>query len=113
MQHKSLFILGRQPAIGRAELESVLGSEHVGLIGLQAVGSDIDPTAINFERLGGSIRMARILTVLHTTQWPELMRYVTDYLPQHLAGLPEGKLKLGLSVFDLQVGVQSLFRTGL
>lgn len=113
MQHKSLFILGRQPAIGRAELESLLGGDHTGLIGLQAVGSDIDPSDIPFGRLGGSIRMARVLTVLHTTQWSEIMRYVADYLPQHLAGLPEGKLKLGLSIFDLPVSVQTLFRTGL
>lgn len=114
MVHKSLFILGRQPAIGQAELESILGAEHVELAGDQAVVSDIAPSDIPFDRIGGSIRMAKVLGQLHTTQWPAIVRQLTSDLPGYLDYLPvEGKIKLGLSVFDIPVTTQQLFRTGL
>jgi tRNA G10 N-methylase Trm11 len=113
MVYKSLFILGRQPAIGRAELESLLGVEHVQPLG-EHMASDIAPDQINFERIGSSIRLAKILTPLPTTQWPQIARYIAEHLPEHLDYLPtEGKLKLGLSVFDLPVKIDQLFRTGL
>ncbi|HSX17153.1 MAG TPA: DNA methyltransferase [Patescibacteria group bacterium] len=114
MTPKSIFILGRQPAIGRAELESVLGAEHLITIGDQAVGCDIDPASIPFDRLGGSIRVAQVLHRLNTNQWSDIVRYLVRILPEYLAELPsEGKLKLGLSMFGLSVSPQQLFRTGL
>ena len=114
MMYKSLFILGRQPAIGRAELESLLGAEHVQPIGEQAMASDAAPDQIDFARIGSSIRMSKVLTQLDTTQWPAIARYLADAFPQHLDYLPaEGKLKLGLSVFGLPATTQQLFRTGL
>ncbi len=112
MIYKSLFILGRQPAIGRAELESLFGAEHVQPLG-QHLASDLAPDQIPFARIGGSIRLAKILTKLSAAQWPAIARALADMLPEQLDYLPEGKLKLGLSVFDLPVQTQQLFRTGL
>jgi tRNA G10 N-methylase Trm11 len=113
MLYKSLFILGRQPAIGRAELESLLGAEHVAPLG-EHMASDIAPSEINFDRIGSSIRLAKILAELDTVQWPKIARYLVDKFPEHLDYLPaEGKLKLGLSVFDLPVTTEQLFRAGL
>ncbi len=114
MNHRSLFILGRQPAIGRAELESLLGADHVEPLGDQAMASDVPVDQINFARIGSSIRLAKVLTQLDTIQWPAIARYLSDKFPEHLDYLPaEGKLKLGLSVFGLGVTTQQLFRTGL
>lgn len=111
--YKSLFILGRQPAIGRAELETLLGADHVGPVGGH-MASDISPDEIDFARIGSSIRMAKILTGLDTTHWQAIARYLAESLPKHLDYLPdEGKLKLGLSVFDVPVTTGQLFRTGL
>jgi tRNA (guanine10-N2)-dimethyltransferase len=111
MQYTSMFILGRQPAIGRAELESLLGA--IQPVGEQAVACDIAAGEIDFARIGSATRLAKVLTPLDTTNWPAIARYLTDKLPEHLDYLPEGKLKLGLSVFDLPVKPQQLFRTGL
>jgi tRNA G10 N-methylase Trm11 len=113
MVYKSLFVLGRQPAIGRAELESLFGAGHLAPLGQQAMGSDIAVADAPFARLGGSVRLAKVLTVLPTTQWPALARYLQEKLPGHLDFLPQGKLKLGLSVFDVSVTTQQLFRTNL
>ncbi len=113
MQAKSIFILGRQPAIGRAELESLFGAEHLQPLGEQAMLCDVLPGDVPFARLGSSVRLAKALTRLDTTNWPELIRYITKELPAHLDYLPEGKLKLGLSAFGLPVTSQQLFRSGL
>lgn len=113
MQPKSVFILGRQPAIGIAELESVLGAEHIRPISGQSVLSDVSPEDIPFARLGGSVRAAKILGRMDTAQWPEHVRSMAKYLRDRLPSLPDGKLKLGLSVFDLPVSSQQLFRSGL
>ena len=111
--YKSIFILGRLPAIGRAELESLFGADHIESIGERAVGCDIDPSEIDFARTGSSVRLAKPLTVLHTTKWADVVRYVTAELPRHLDFLPEGKIKLGLSVFGMQISPNNLLRTGL
>lgn len=112
--YKSLFILGRQPAIGLAELESVLGGSHIKQVSPQVAVSDIEAAHIPFSRLGGSIRVATVLGEMEATQWPSVSRTLYKILPTLLHELPaEGKLKLGLSVFGVQATSQNLFRTGL
>ncbi len=113
MQYKSLFILGRLPAIGRAELESLLGADHVSVAGEHMV-SDVLPDDIDFARIGGSIRLAKILGAIDAVQWPAIAKRLAQLLPECLEHLPaEGKVKLGLSAFDIPVNMQHLFRTGL
>lgn len=114
MQYKSLFILGRQPAIGIAELESLFGTDRIAPVGDSAVLSDIPPDQIDFARLGSSIRLAKVLAPLETTAWPAIVRHLAERLADELDYLPsEGKLKLGLSVFGVPVGTPQLFRSGL
>jgi tRNA G10 N-methylase Trm11 len=113
MEYKTLFILGRLPAIGRAELESVFGAEHLASVGEQAMASDLALAEIDFARLGGAVRLAKVLTELDTTNWSAIQRYLIEQLPAHVAMRPEGKLKLGLSAFDLPVNTGGLLRTGL
>lgn len=112
--HKSLFILGRQPAIGKAELESLFGKDHLFPIGEQAIASDISFSEIPFGRIGGSIRLAKPLAQFDTTTWPEIQKNLIEILPQLIDTLPlEGKIKLGLSAFGLPVKADNLLRTGL
>jgi hypothetical protein len=113
MDYKSIFMLGRLPALGRAELESVLGAAHVQPLGEHAMASDVPLASVVFARLGSAVRMAKPLAVLGTTKWPEIQRYLIEQLPMFIADMPEGKLKLGLSVFGVPVSKQHLFRTGL
>jgi tRNA G10 N-methylase Trm11 len=112
--HKSLFILGRQPAIGRAELESLFGAEHLEPIGDHAIASDVPVSDVPFARLGGSIRVARPLDDIATTNWPQVAKKVIKGFPELLDELPlEGKVKLGVSAFGLPVSANDLLRTGL
>jgi hypothetical protein len=114
MDHKSVFILGRQPAIGRAELESLLGAGHLEPVGDFALACDIAPGDIPFDRIGGSIRLAKPLGDFPTANWPQVAQATIKALPTFLDSLPaEGKVKLGLSTFGMGVNERHLLRTGL
>src|SRR5688572_27786707 len=113
MDHKSIFVLGRQPAIGRAELESLFGAEHLEPIGEYAVASDIPLQDIQFDRIGSSIRLAKPLSVINTTKWADIVRHTIRELPHNMDYIPEGKVKLGISAYGLKVEPRQLLRLGL
>ena len=114
MQYQSLCILGRLPALGRAELESLYGADQLQPVGDYAMLIDRTPSDIDFRRLGGSTRLARVLGTVDSTHWNDLAKFLTDNLTSYLDALPaEGKLKLGVSTFGLAAGSKQLFRTGL
>lgn len=111
---QSLLILGRQPALGLAELESLYGADIIRpLSGAGAVVLDLDPAEVQFSRLGGSLKLAKVLTELPTTDWDKLTQYINKTLPEHLGYLPEGKLKFGLSAYGLKVDAATINRSGL
>lgn len=113
MVYTSLFILGRTPAIGRAELESLYGAEHLLAVQNYAVVSDLSAPSVDFERLGGTVKLAAVLGTIKTTDW----RVVQDELSKHAVvlaqDLPEGKVQLGISIHGLRVGGRQLLAAGL
>lgn len=109
----SVVILGRQPALGIAELESLYGSNNVVPVGSSAALLHIAPCSIDFARLGGAIRLCKMLAELDTTNWKQIERFLIQVSPGHAATMPEGKMHLGLSVYGLDVSPQQLLATGL
>ncbi len=104
---KSLCILGRQANLGLAELESLYGSDHVR--GLEnAALLDVEAGLVNFKRLGGTIKVARILTEIDSTAWPTIKKYLVQNIPPHLQHLLPGKFTLGLSVYGLKTDVRAI-----
>lgn len=113
MQANSIFILGRQPAIGRAELESVLGSNHVHPLGLNAVMSDIPAGDINFARLGSSIKLAAYLDTVASTQWRDIQAALIPLARSIADDIFEGKIQLGLSAYGVHTNTRQLMAAGL
>lgn len=111
---QSLIILGRQPALGIAELESLYGGKLITPVNDQAVLLQMAPDKIDFTRLGGSVKLTQVLTRLDTTNWKEIEQFLIDTTPEHAALLSgDGKLSIGLSVYNLAVGLKPLLATGL
>jgi tRNA G10 N-methylase Trm11 len=110
---KSLLILGRQPALGLAELESLYGAACLKPIGQAAVLVDIEPALLDFSRLGGAIKLLKVLIELETTEWSEIESYLIKSIPKNLTYVPEGKIKLGLSAYGLRVRPSELNASGL
>lgn len=110
---QSLLILGRQPALGLAELESLYGADKLEPIGEHAVIVDVDPCLLAFDRLGGSIKFCKLLTTLDTVHWRAIEKFLIDVAPGHSQTMPEGKMLLGLSNIGFDVGIRQLEATGL
>ena len=109
---KSLAILGRQPALGLSELESLYGAEHIRpLPGIALL--DIDAGEINFKQLGGTIKVARILTTLPQASWDAIENYLVEKVPIHLKHVPDSKFTLGLSAYGFDVSPQRINKTAL
>lgn len=107
---QSLLILGRQPALGLAELESLYGAEKMQPYGNSAVFLDIAPNEIDFTRLGGSTRLCKVLAKLHSPAWADIRRYLLENIPKNANALPEGKLTLGISLFGVKVHLKEVER---
>jgi len=104
---KSICILGRQPKLGLAELESLYGPKHIQALPGAAL-LDIEAGDINFTKLGGTIKVARILAVLPGNSWRDIEKYLSDKVPENLSQAPAGKFTLGLSVYGYDVKPQEI-----
>lgn len=109
----SVLILGRQPALGLAELESLYGGESVEALGSQAALVRVDPCLLAFDRLGGSTKFCKYLTTLDTTNWKQIEKFLIQVSPEHSLRMAEGKMTLGLSVVGFDVPLKALEATGL
>ncbi|OGL31331.1 hypothetical protein A3F37_03125 [Candidatus Saccharibacteria bacterium RIFCSPHIGHO2_12_FULL_41_12] len=104
-------ILGRQPEIGIAELESLYGAE--ALTPLPPYACLINSEQIDFDRLGGSQKLAKVLTTLPTNDWHSITRYISGALPGYIQNMPEGKVKFGLSVYGVNISPSKINASAL
>ncbi len=108
---KSLCILGRQPQLGLAELESLYGFEKIKPVGQIAAEVNCDPVEIDFNRLGGTVKLCRVLSRLEDHDWPNLERYLIEQIPRHLDHVPPSKFTLGLSVYGMEISAFTINRS--
>jgi tRNA G10 N-methylase Trm11 len=105
---KSLIILGRQPEIGLAELESLYGAKNISSLGSNAI-VNLPVDKINFSRLGGTIKLAQILDI---TKGDNLKSKIIDLVKK--LDLPaSGRITFGLSAYDSYISANSLCKLGL
>lgn len=110
---QSVCILGRQPALGMAELESLYGADTLQPLGQHAALIDLATSEIAFSRLGGTVKLAKMLTILDTTEWGQIEKFLLTSVVPHAESLPEGKMNLGLSAYGLTVRPDRINATGL
>lgn len=110
---QSVCILGRQPALGLAELESLYGAGAVTPVSPQVAGLNMHASDVDFTRLGGSTRLAHVLAELPTSDWKAIERQLPELLTELALTLPDGKIQLGLSSFGLKVSPAKLNAAGL
>ena len=110
---QSLLILGRQPAIGLAELESLYGAAKVKPIGNEAALVDVDPCLLAFDRLGGSIKFCKLLTELETVDLAGIEHFLINTAPKQSLNMPKGKMLLGLSAYGFNTTAKQLLKTAV
>jgi tRNA G10 N-methylase Trm11 len=110
---QSLLILGRQPVLGIAEVESLYGAAQIRPVGSHAVMVDVDPCLLAFDRLGGAMKFCKVLTILDTIAWKAIEKFLIVAAPKQSALMPEGKMTLGLSAIGIETNIRQLEATGL
>lgn len=102
-------ILGRQPKLSLAELESLYGAEKLTLIdNYAALVETSEP--LPQTQLGGTMKSAKVLTRLQRTDLSEAFMHLQKTLPDQLSHLPEGKLQLGVSCYGFDVKADWIVR---
>ncbi len=108
---QSICILGRQPALGLAELESLYGGAHVQPVGQFAAELDIK---VDFSRLGGSTRLAAVVAEIPSTNWKLVEKELQKIVRSAAFAVPaEGKFHFGLSAYGFAISPAKLSALGL
>jgi tRNA (guanine10-N2)-dimethyltransferase len=102
-------ILGRQPALGIAELEQLYGHKHTRWF---SDGSAlVDAADFDFERLGGSQKAGRVVAEL-SGDWRRVsMKLVSAYVQAWSDH--EGKITLGISAYGFKASARDVQKTGI
>ncbi|MCX6728774.1 MAG: methyltransferase domain-containing protein [Candidatus Saccharibacteria bacterium] len=103
-------ILGRQPALGIAELERVFGGSSVKVISSQA--ATVDSDYFDIQKLGGSPKAGIIVDELPKSDWHKVSQKVVQYYSGKWSAF-EGKITLGISVYGFDVDSREVQKTGI
>jgi hypothetical protein len=75
---QSILMLGRQPALGLAELESLYGTDAVSVVSPQAAALTLPTSEVVFGRLGGSTRLAEVITEVPSKLWKDVEKALAN-----------------------------------
>jgi SAM-dependent methyltransferase len=99
---KSVAILGRQPAISLAELESLFSAKNITCHNQEAALIDVPVDEIPFERLGGTIKLGSVIGFIERN---DLKTGLIKLLPK--IQLPSKKINLGISAYGLNIDARA------
>ncbi len=103
-------ILGRQPALGMAELEKLYGSENTKWFSDQS--ALVKTESFSIDHLGGSQKIGEVVAELPNGDWHRVsMKIVQNYV-RAWANF-EGKITLGISAYGFDTPVRDIQKTGI
>lgn len=101
-------ILGRQPALGAAELERRCGAVRW----FSDASVLVDTPSIDVTRLGGSRKIGRVVEEIAGTSWQDAHRAIIGRYRAQLRG-GDHKITLGISATGFRVSPRDIQKTGL
>lgn len=103
-------ILGRQPAIGIAELERVFGGKAIKLVYQQA--ATIDCEEFEIQRFGGVPKAGKVITELNTSNWHQVSQKIVQYYTNEWSNF-DGKITVGISAYNFNIDAREVQKTGI
>lgn len=103
-------ILGRQPALGLAELERVFGGKSIKPLSSQA--AIIETDTIDIRRLGGTLKSGEVIAELPQGDWHRVSQKIVQYYCEAWSS-SEGKITLGISAYGFPVDSREVQKTGI
>jgi tRNA G10 N-methylase Trm11 len=100
---KSFAILGRQPAIGFAELESLFGANSVNKLdsSLGVINREIN--YLEARNLGSVIKVGKVSANISYSSWQSLENTIYEAMSEELATKTSRKINFGISVYGISV----------
>jgi tRNA G10 N-methylase Trm11 len=103
-------ILGRQPALGVGELESLYGPDAVRWFSDQS--ATIAAPSFSIDRLGGTQKAGRVVAEISQGDWRRTsVKIIQDYAKVWASF--DGKLTLGISAYGFDVSARDVQKTGI
>src|SRR5580704_11450028 len=96
---KTIFLLGRQPNLGLAELESLSSTSGIQQFGPSAAVSDETIDASVIDRLGGTLKIGRVELTTDEKDWNKIEDLLIETFLDIVVDMPEGKINLGISCY--------------
>jgi tRNA G10 N-methylase Trm11 len=101
-------ILGRQPAIGIAELESVFGGENLRVLGTQACL--IEAEKINISHFGSILKTGEVAFEVNSLDWRAISKQIVQIFERDFADFA-GKITLGISTYGISTSGEEVTKT--
>ena len=102
-------ILGRQPSIGIAELESVFGGEKIRVLGDYACL--IETKKLNVSHFGSILKTGQVIFEINSIDWRDISKKITKIFEHDFANF-SGKITLGISAYGLKIRANKVSKTG-
>lgn len=106
----TLAILGRQPALGIAELERFFGAENVYKLSSESI--KIKKDDFDIRRFGGVPKAGKILFELPGNNWNKNSQKIIEYFENKWANFP-GKITLGISTYNFNISPREVQKIGI
>lgn len=98
-------ILGRQPAIGIAELESVFGGEKIRVLNREV--ALVDSTKLNVSHFGSILKTGEIVHEIESTDWHKIKPIVLEKVLDD-AKKANGKITIGISTYGVRTSPREI-----
>jgi len=103
-------ILGRQPALGLAELETVYGRNKVNKV--SEIAACVDGESFDIQKLGGTPKAGKIVSELKEKSWQKLSQKIVQYYIDKLSA-NDSKVTLGISAYGFDVDTREVQKIGI
>src|SRR5882757_2554246 len=103
-------ILGRQPALGMAELEHLYGADSVRWF--SDLSATVTTDTFSIDHLGGSQKTGRVVIELPNSDWRRVSMKIVQAYTQAWTGF-EGKITLGISAYGFDISARDVQKTGI
>ncbi|HET8883961.1 MAG TPA: DNA methyltransferase [Candidatus Saccharimonadales bacterium] len=103
-------ILGRQPALGMAELEHLYGSSQTAWFSEQT--ATIKTDSFSIERLGGTQKAGQVVIELPRSDWHRVSQKIVQAYTHAWSDF-DGKITLGISVYGFDISPREVQKTGI
>lgn len=106
-----LYILGRQPEFGLAELDQLYGESNVERFSKTTAVVNAESN-VNFKRIGGSLKNGVILGQIDGSDLNKLTHFIEEEILK-LSNSYSRKIILGISVYDSNIDVKTIERMSI